>query len=264
MTVFQALIMGLLQGLGEFLPISSSAHLALFPWVMNWTNPELNSLSLDVALHLGTLVAVVGYFWRDWLNYGIAGLTRPRSADGRIFWYLAAASVPGAIVGLLLEEQAATVFRTPSLVAVMLIVMGAILYWVDATRLQVKDISQIGLADSILIGLSQAAAVIPGVSRSGATMTAGRALGLNREAAARFSFLMSAPIIFGAGVIALRDFSLADVTLPVIVGVVAAAVSGALSISYLLRFLRRGTFLVFAWYRLLAGLAVLALVLIRR
>lgn len=264
MTVFQALIMGVLQGMGEFLPISSSAHLTLFPWVVGWSNPQINSLTFDVALHLGTLVAVVGYFWRDWLRYIAAGLSRPKSADGRIFWYLVVASVPGAIAGLLLEKQAETVFRTPALVAGMLIVMGIILYLVDVNMSQLKDISHIGLSESLWIGLSQGVAVIPGVSRSGATMTAGRALGLGREAAARFSFLMSAPIIFGAGVVALRHFSLAEVTLPVVVGIVAAAVSGTLAISYLLKFLQRGSFLVFAWYRFIVGFGILALVFLRR
>ncbi|MHB9145542.1 MAG: undecaprenyl-diphosphate phosphatase [Symbiobacteriia bacterium] len=264
MTVLQALIMGLLQGLGEFLPISSSAHLTLFPWVMKWTNPELNSLTFDVALHLGTLIAVVGYFWRDWLSYIFAGLSQPSSRNGRIFWYLVVASVPGAIIGFLLEDKAATVFRTPALVATMLVIMGLILYWVDSRAAESRGFSHLGLSDSLWIGLSQAFAVIPGVSRSGATMTAGRALGLDREAAARFSFLLSAPIIFGAALVSLRHFSAAEVNLPLLVGILAAAVSGALSISYLLKFLQRNSFLVFAWYRVLAGLAVLALVFVRR
>lgn len=263
MTITQAVIMGFLQGLGEFLPISSSAHLTLFPWVMGWNNPEINSLTFDIALHLGTLFAVLAYFWRDWLRYTLAGLSRPNSPDGRIFWYLMAASVPGAVAGFLLEDYAATVFRTPALVASMLIVMGLVLYWVDARFAQRKDLSHVGLSESLWIGLSQALAIVPGVSRSGATMTAGRALGLSRETAARFSFLLSAPIIFGAGLVSLKDFSAGQVTAPVIAGIVASALSGALAISYLLKFLQRGSFKVFAWYRLIAGLGVLLLVLLR-
>ncbi|HPF21258.1 MAG TPA: undecaprenyl-diphosphate phosphatase, partial [Syntrophomonas sp.] len=125
MTLFQSIIMGLVQGLGEFLPISSSAHLVLVPWLFDWHDP---GLTFDVALHLGTLFAVIIYFWKDWLNLISAGLTKVKSSDGRLFWYLVAACIPGGVIGFLLESYAETVFRTPLLIAVMLIVMGVILY----------------------------------------------------------------------------------------------------------------------------------------
>lgn len=261
-TVGQALVLGIVQGVGEFLPISSTAHLALTPWLLGWPDP---GLAFDVALHLGTLIAVVAFFWRDWVELLAEGLLRGRSAERRLFWSLVVATVPGAIAGLLLEDKAATTFRSPVLIALALMVMGWVLYWADRRRGRGGlDISSVTGTDALLIGLSQAVAIIPGVSRSGATMTAGLLRGLSREAAARFSFLMSTPIIFGAGLVSVRKLGAGDLAaLPFWVGVATAAVAGAASIGFLLRYLRRGSFRAFAFYRLALGLFVLVLALWR-
>lgn len=261
MTIYQALIMGIVQGLGEFLPISSSAHLVLAPWVFGWKDP---GLSFDVALHMGTLFAVVAFFWRDWVElFSEAIIKRRGTKKASLFWCLVVATIPGALAGFLLEKQAETVFRNPLLIAIMLILMGLILYLVDRHAAKRKSILEISFSDSLLIGLSQAFAIIPGVSRSGVTMTAGRALGLTRETAARFSFLLSTPIIFGAGVMNLKDLSPGDVDLPFIIGVVTSAVVGFLSIGFLLRYLTERSFGLFVWYRFVLGLAIIGLVLIR-
>jgi len=255
MDVVQAIVLGLVQGLGEFLPISSSAHLVLTPWFFRWTDP---GLTFSVALHLGTLIAVVVYFWRDIIDLVANGLSRPHSADGRMFWYLVVASLPGAIFGLLLEEQAETVFRSPLLVALALALMGIILWWADQRGRKTRQFTDISLADSIIVGLSQALAIIPGVSRSGITMSAGLLAGMKRETAARFSFLMSIPIIAGAALLTLKDLTLQDIDLAFFLGVITAAIVGFLAIRFLLQYLRHGSYLLFTWYRIvLAGLVVI-------
>ncbi len=261
-TVGQALVLGIVQGVGEFLPISSTAHLALTPWLLGWPDP---GLAFDVALHLGTLVAVLGFFWRDWAALVVKGLVRGQEEERRLFWYLVAATVPGALAGLLLEEAAATTFRSPVLIALALIVMGWVLYWADARRgCGGHGIGSMGWGDALVIGFSQAVAIVPGVSRSGATMTAALLRGLHREAAARFSFLMSTPIILGAGVVSLDRLQSADLAAPAFwVGLVAAAGAGGLSIGFLLNYLRRGTFRVFAWYRFALGCLVIMLAVLR-
>ncbi|NMA54577.1 MAG: undecaprenyl-diphosphatase UppP [Firmicutes bacterium] len=260
MNVVQAVVLGIVQGLAEFLPISSSAHLILVPWFFKWPD---HSLTFDVALHLGTMVAVVGYFWRDLLEITALGLTQPRSKDGRLFWYLVVATIPGAVLGLLFEEQAETVFRSPGLIALMLAVMGIVLWLADRRGKKQKAIEDIGWMDSILIGLSQGIAIVPGISRSGITMTMSLARGLKRESAARFSFLLSVPIVAGAGIYKLKDFTGAGLDLPFVLGVVVAAVVGYVSIYFLLKFLRRGSYFVFAVYRLALALLVLVFFLQR-
>lgn len=255
MDIIQAIVLGLVQGLGEFLPISSSAHLVLVPWFFRWTDP---GLTFSVALHLGTLIAVVVYFWQDIINLVVSGFTSPRSNDGRMLWYLAVASIPGALSGLLLEEQAETVFRSPLLVALALAIMGIILWLADRRGRKVRQITDITLSDSILVGLSQALAIIPGVSRSGITMSAGLMTGMKRETAARFSFLMSIPIIAGAALLTLKDLTWQDINFFFILGVATAAVVGFLAIKFLLQYLRHGSYLLFTWYRVvLAGLVVI-------
>lgn len=263
MTVFQAFILGLAQGLGEFLPISSSAHLILIPWAFRWPDP---GLTFDVALHLGTLLAVVAYFWRDWLVLISHGLRGTGTSEGRLFWYLVVASIPGALAGAALETQVETIFRSPLIIGVMLILMGLVLHLADraaASRKQEKDVS---FGQSLVIGLSQALAIIPGVSRSGITISAGTFAGLTRENAARFSFLLSTPIILGAGVLKLRHLigTPGVFNLPFLVGVGTSAIVGFLVIGFLLRWLRQNSFRPFVWYRLVVGAAVIALFLARR
>ena len=262
MTVFQALVLGIIQGLSEFLPISSSAHLTLAPWVFGWRDP---GLAFDVALHVGTLVAVLWYFNQEWRNLAVAfvQLVRTRRADTdetRRVIYLVIATIPGALAGLALEKQAESSFRDPVLIAIALIVMGVILWLVDRVAPNTRPLSSMRLVDALLIGIGQMFAILPGVSRSGSTITAGRALKFSREAAAVFSFLMSAPITFAATVLkvpdAIRD---TGITAALVVGVLASAVSGWLAITVLLKLVARHGYGIFAAYRLLLGAAILAL-----
>ncbi len=263
MTVLQATIMGLVQGMGEFLPISSSAHLVLVPWFFKWEDP---GLTFDIALHFGTLIAVALYFWQDWLRLLSKGFTDVKSADGRLFWYLVLATIPGAGIGFLLEEHAETVFRNPLLIAFMLVLLGFILYWADQRGKKKTDVSHLKLPTSFLIGLSQALAIIPGVSRSGITMTTALLLGMTREGAARFSFLLSAPIIFGAAVIkvprVISNPSL--ITTEFIIGMVVSCITGIASIGFLLRYVQTKTFLPFVWYRFILGALIISMVIFRQ
>ncbi len=254
MNIFQAIILGLVQGLGEFLPISSSAHLIVFPWLFGW--PE-HSLSFDVALHAGTLIAVVAYFWSDWLKV----------LRSRMIWYIAVASVPGALVGKLLEDKAEAAFRSPLLIAVTMSAFAVVFFLVDRYVRKARTLKSLSFLDAAVIGLSQAFAIIPGVSRSGATMTAGMGMKLDRESAVRFSFLLSAPIILGATVLKLKDIG-ALVSSgeggALFAGLVTSAVTGFLSIKYLLGYVKRHSFNVFIIYRLVFSAAVLAVLLLRK
>ncbi|WP_407308591.1 undecaprenyl-diphosphatase UppP [Desulfosporosinus sp. SB140] len=257
MSVFHALVLGIVQGLGEFLPISSSAHLVLIPWLFGWEDP---GLTFDVALHMGTLLAVVLYFWKDWLRLIQAVFQRKASDEKRIFWYLVVATIPGGLFGLALEKKAETTFRSPLLIGIMMIVMGILLYLADRKR-QIRKMDTMTMADALWIGLSQALAIIPGVSRSGSTMTTARFLDIKREDAARFSFLMSTPIILGAGVLKLRHLTMAAINLPFAVGVISSFIVGIISISFLLQYLKTSNFGLFVGYRFLIGVIVIGLVL---
>lgn len=261
MTIFQAFILGLAQGLGEFLPISSSAHLILIPWLFKWPDP---GLTFDVALHIGTLLAVIAYFWKDWLTLFQHGLGNGlRTHEGKMFWFIIVASIPGAIVGSLLEQQAETTFRGPLIIGIMLMVMGVILYLADRYSPKRQHSEQISFGQSLVIGLSQALAIIPGVSRSGVTMTSGLLVGLTRKDTARFSFLLSTPIIAGAGLLKLRHLTSGDINLPFLVGIATSAVVGFLTIGLLLRWLQKSNFLPFVWYRLALGAGVITVFLLR-
>lgn len=258
--MFEAFILGLVQGLGEFLPISSSGHLVVAPWLFGFKDP---GLGFDVALHWATLLAVVVYFRRDvWLL--VKGFVRSLSSKTRNFkqdlyqrlaWLIAISSIPGALIGMLLEKQAETVFRSPLLVAFTMLGFGLVLWTVDYISSKKNTLEHIGFWHALWIGVSQAFAIIPGVSRSGSTMTTALALGYKRADAARFSFLMSIPIIFGAGLIKVDEFGAGAGGGELFVGFVTAAVSGFLAIKYLLKFLTSHNFNVFVWYRIIfAGL----------
>lgn len=262
MSLFEAIVLGAVQGLTEFLPVSSSAHLALTPWVFNWPAP---GLAFDVALHIGTLVAVLWYFRRDWIALTRAAFhsireRRLAGEDGRRLGLLVVGTVPGAAIGYLLQDSAETVFRTPALTAIALIVMGAILWLVDRRTTENRPLATMSWRDAVLIGLAQACAIVPGVSRSGATITAGRALGFDRGSAATFSFLMSMPITAAAAALKAPEALRAPDIAPVMVGMVTAALSGWLAIAVLLRFVQRRGLGVFALYRLVLGITVLGLV----
>jgi undecaprenyl-diphosphatase len=265
MTVFQAVVLGLVQGLAEFLPISSSAHLVLVPWVFGWPDP---GLAFDVALHVGTLVAVLWYFRDEWvrLTQSAFALLRTRRVDTeekRRFLHIVVATIPAAIGGLLLEDYAESTFRSPSLIAITLMVMGVVLWAADRSAPRDRPLGSMTLRDAVLIGLAQVFALVPGVSRSGSTMTAGRALRLDRQAAAMFSFLMSMPITAAAAVLKVPALLRSDDLTMLVVGILASAASGWLAIAVLLRYLSKHSFGVFALYRLALGALILAIVAIR-
>lgn len=268
MDIFQSIILGIVQGLGEFLPISSTAHLILAPYFFGWQDP---GLSFDVALHVGTLIAVVAFFWKDWINiFSLAFKNESKvhqfhqeNYSKNILWLLIIASVPGAIFGFLLDDYAEQAFRSPLIIAFTLSVVGLTLYLVDKYATHNKDIKNISIKDAILIGLSQAIAIIPGVSRSGATMTTGLALGLSREQAARFSFLLSTPIILGAAIVKVPQLLQTGITTPIAFGIIAAAVSGYLAIKYMLRFIQKVGYAPFFWYRLVLAIIIIAVYFVR-
>ena len=260
MTVFQALILGIIQGLSEFLPISSSAHLALAPWILHWPDP---GLAFDVALHFGTLLAVLWYFRAEWIALVVAAKDivvrrRIETERERRVLFLVIATIPGAIAGLAFEKQAESSFRDPRLVAGALVVMGFLLWIVDRYAARDRPLGSMRWIDALLTGVAQMFAIIPGVSRSGSTITAGRALSFDREDAAVFSFLMSMPIIAAAAVLKLpQAIREQGVSAPMVVGVLASAISGWLAISVLLRLVTRHSYGVFALYRIVLGTAVL-------
>jgi undecaprenyl-diphosphatase len=253
----QTLILGIVQGLGEFLPISSSAHLILVPRYMHWEDP---GLAFDVALHLGTLLAVLLYFGKDLVRY-VQALLRPSdptlAADRKLVWLIAAATVPGAIAGLLLEHKAETLFRSPFLIACTLIGMGAVLGLADYLDRGDRTLLQITWPMAVALGLAQALALVPGVSRSGATITLALFMGIQRQEAARFSFLMSIPIIAGAGVLKFKEILLSPDKLALATGFTGAAISGFIAIWFLMRYVQRHRYTPFVLYRWALGAFVL-------
>lgn len=256
MTILQALILGIVQGLTELLPISSSAHLNLIPWIFHWEMPD----SFDVALHFGTLLAIAIFFFKDWIGLIRGGWNRvvhkEKTTEGNMFLYIVLATIPGGIIGFLLDHFLENTLKAPWIIAIALIVMGIILYIADKKAPSKTEYKDMNLKQTFLIGLSQALAFIPGVSRSGVTMTTARIMGIKREAAAKYSFMLSAPIVLGATLFKLKDFVL---DLPFVVGVLSSFIVGILVIKFLLQYLQKGSFKIFAFYRILLGIVVLGL-----
>lgn len=258
-SAFQAAVLGILQGLTEFLPVSSSAHLILAPWFFGWEDP---GLAFDVALHMGSLLALLIYYRRDWImiiHDAISGDRRGR----RLLGLLIVASVPGAIFGFLFEKQAETVFRSPLLIAGTLALLGLALWIFDQIAPQARDLDEIRFSDALLIGVAQAFALIPGVSRSGATITVGRLLGINRQDAANFSFLMSTPIIAGAGMLKMHELLHSGMTSTLTAGFVASAVFSLAAIAILITYVRSRSYRIFAWYRLALAAVVIGVYFMR-
>jgi len=294
MPLYQAIVLAIVQGLTEFLPVSSTAHLWLVPWIMKWNDP---GLTFDVALHAGTLVAVLLYFWRYWLEMikmvlGIRGVNTARAAaygtpavrdlnskpkienpksepgsmtllgeNRQLFWFLVIATIPGGIAGWLFERAADEKLRSPFIIGPALIVVGLLMWAGERMGSENHNLGQVSLVDSILVGVAQAFAVIPGVSRSGSTMTAGLFRGMNRETAARFSFLLSTPLIAGAclkkGWEIHHSGLAADMRMPFLFGIIVSAVVGYAVIAVLIRYLERRTFTVFVVYRVILGVILL-------
>jgi len=266
MTTVQAIVLGVVQGLGEFLPISSSGHLVAVPWLLGWPD---HSLSFDVALHVGTLAAVLYAFFDDWRRLIVSGIRatlagRPFSdPDSRLLWLLAMASVPGAVAGLLLEDRAESAFRSPALVAAAMALMGLVLLAADRMARGTADARGVTVRDALLIGAAQALAIIPGVSRSGATISMALLLGYRREEAARFSFLLATPIVVGAAALKSRYLFAPGETTQVLAGMVTAAIFGFASIRFLLAYVRARDYRPFVYYRLLFAALVAAVLLVR-
>ena len=275
MEILHSLILGVVQGLTELLPVSSSAHLNLFPWVFGWSDI---SESFDVALHIGTLLAIIIFFYKDWVQLIKGGynqvVKKKKSTEGKIFWYIVIATIPTGIACLVLDklsgkliEILSGVFKTSQIntqmfiIAIALIVMGIILYVVDKnskSKIKYKDIT---FKQSLLISLSQAiAAAFPGVSRSGITMTVGRKMGVERESVAKFSFLLSTPIVAAAALYELKHFVF---DLPFVIGGLASFIVGMFVIKFLLNYLKKGSFKVFAIYRVALGIIVLIILMTR-
>lgn len=254
MSFIQALVLGAVQGATEFLPVSSSAHLVLVPWFSGWKDP---GLAYDVALHLGTLAAVALYFARDWLAIVRSGLTQPRGPEGRRLWMLAAATLPGAVAGLLLEDLAEKAFRHPAAIAANLMAFGLLMGWAEARGAKRLGDGEIGWKEALGIGAAQALAIMPGVSRSGVTLTAGLLLGLTPHAAARFSFLLSTPLLAGAGLLELRKLAATPMDASFWLGIAASAAVGLASIGFLMNYLKTRSLKPFVVYRVVLGVVIL-------
>ncbi len=269
MTILQATILGIVQGLTELLPISSSAHLFLIPWIFNWDIPE----SFDVALHFGTLLAIGIFFFKDWIELIKGGFNqlvkKKKTTEGKMFWYIVLATIPGGIIGFILDKYAESILTKPIIIAIALIIMGIILYIVDKKCKSETEYKNMTLKQTFLIGLSQSLAFIPGVSRSGITMTTGRLMGVKRESAAKYSFMLSAPIVLAATIFKIKDFIefflVAEVTgiIAFAMGVIMSFIVGIFVIKFLLDYLKKGSFKGFAIYRVIVGIIVIAIYFIR-
>lgn len=262
MKIYQAIILGIVQGLTEFLPVSSSAHLNLFPWILKWGEmPE----SFDVALHIGTLLAIVIFFFKDWVKLFVGGynqvVKKKRTTDGKIFWYLVLSTIPAGVLSLLLDKISKKLFEKSLnvemlVIGITLIVMGIILYLVDKKSKTNTKYEDMTLKQSMLIGTSQClAAAFPGVSRSGITMTVARALGIDREGAARYSFLLATPITAAAVLFDLGKFQFSSIAFWI--GIITSFIVGMIIIKFLLNYLKKGSYKAFAIYRVVIGIAVI-------
>lgn len=264
MEIIEIIILGIVQGIGEFLPISSSAHLIIFRDIfgIGTSINENMALSFDVALHLGTLLAIIVYFFFDLLKLVIDGLTKFKSKEGKLLWYLALATIPAAIFGVLFEDVVESFVRSNYLlIALSLSIMGIIIYLVDKKTKEIKDIKQVSLFDAITIGLFQVFALIPGFSRSGTTMVAGRVCELKKEDAAKFSFYLSIPVVLGAVLLTfIKDDGINLITSNLntfLIGIITSFIVGLLSIKFLLSYLKNHDFKIFMWYRLVLALIVI-------
>lgn len=267
MPLYQAIILAIVQGLTEFLPVSSTAHLAIIPQLLHWKDP---GLAFDIALHVGTLAAVLIFFFRDWVKIVLTGLGIPFAAGPAdensryLLWYIIFGTIPVGIAGSLLKKQAEGPWRNLELMGVMLIVVGVLMYFGDKFGKAKRGLNQITWADAMWIGISQALAVVPGTSRSGITITAGRFRSLDREAAARFSFLLSTPAIAAAAAKDALDLHKEGgippgMGMPYLLGILVSGAVGMLVIAFFLRYLKHNSLSFFVWYRVVFGIMIIAL-----
>lgn len=270
MPLYQAIVLAIVQGFTEFLPISSSAHLYLVPWLLGWPD---QGLDFDIALHIGTLVAVLLYFFKDWLQvtaqaFGISYGDDPELKQSpRLLWYLVAASLPAGLIGLKFKDTIETTLRSPFVMGTMLIAIGILLWVAERVSEKRKHIGELTLTDTMLIGTSQALALIPGTSRSGITISTGLFRGLTHSAAARFSFLLSTPIVAASGLKSVYDLSKHGLTegmmAPFLVGIAGSAVVGLAVIAFFLKVIRSHGLKPFIAYRIIFGIIVIALAFVR-
>lgn len=283
-TILHSIVLGAIQGISEFLPISSSGHLILVPYLLHWSDP---GIGFDVALHIGTAFAIVAFFWRDWMTIianaipkfqvtssklqendnpatGNSKLGTENSYPKNFLWQIAIATIPAAILGIILDNATEKYFHSDMvLVAANLIFFGIVLWLVDTYCGTRQNPKKITYKQSVWVGFAQSIALIPGVSRSGITITASRILGLEKREAARFSFLLATPTIVGAFLFKLKDIAANDLNIAFSLGVISSLVFGLISIKYLLKYLERGNFAIFTWYRILFGLLILAVYFLR-
>ncbi len=272
MPILQVVVLAVIQGLTEFLPISSTAHLYLTSWLLGW---QTESLDFDIMLHLGTLVSVVIYFFRDWLQiiahgFGMhVGKDDELRANPGLLWLLALGSIPIGIFGALFNKKAETDWRTPVVMGVMLIVVGILIWLAERAGRRQRELETVNLVDAMFIGLAQVLAIVPGCSRSGISISAGLFRGLTRETAARFSFLLSTPAIAAAAAKAVYDYRKHEgglhalLTTPFLVGVIVSAITGCIVIAGFLHYLRQSSLKPFVYYRIVFGIIVLALAFLR-
>ncbi len=267
MPLYQAIVLAIVQGFTEFLPISSTAHLALVPEIMRWRDP---GLGFDIALHVGTLAAIFIFFFKDWVQIVANGLgfsyrgSAPDENSRSLLWYLIIGTIPVGIAGLALNKYAEHAWRTPYVIGAMLIIVGIVMAIGDRVGQEKNGLDQLTWFDAMTIGVAQALAVVPGTSRSGITITAARFLHMDREAAARFSFLLSAPAIAAAAAKDALDLRKnggipPGMKLPYLVGILVSAVVGIIVIAFFLKYLRRNSLALFVWYRIIFGIIVIAL-----
>jgi len=271
MPIYQVVVLALIQAFTEFLPVSSSAHLELAPMLLHWKDP---GLTFDVALHVGTLVAVIVYFFRDWVQIVAQGLGMGAGQDPQLkqnpnlLWLLVVATIPAGIFGFMFQKQADSTWKNPYLIGAMLILVGILMWVAERSAYGRKNMGQISWTDGIVIGIAQMLALVPGTSRSGITITAGLFRELDRETSARFSFLLSTPIIAGAAAKKLWDIHKEgglppDMRMPFALGIAISGIFGALVIAVFLRYLRRNSLMPFVYYRIVFGIIVIALAYFR-
>lgn len=269
MLYLQVIILGIIQGIAEFLPISSSAHLIIFRDIFGIGSAMGSEITMafDIALHLGTLLAICLFFFKDFLSIVVNGFTKPKSKDGKMMWFILIACIPAAIFGILFEETIENALRGNFvLIACALIFMGIVIYLCDYYFKQKKEFDEMTWLDALVIGCAQVFALIPGFSRSGTTIAAARARGINREDAAKFSFYLSAPVVAGAVLITfLKDSTMALISANIgifVLGILISFLAGLICIKFLLKYLKTHDFKVFMWYRLALGIIVLLCLLV--
>ncbi len=262
-STFQSIILGAVQGITEFLPVSSSGHLVAIPYIFNW---NYNGLTFDVALHLGTLIALIVFFWRDWVIILKNAFTPKEAAvkyPRNFLWQILVATIPAAIIGVAIDKYVEHYFHQPLLLALNFVVFGLLLWIVDARAKQSLKVDKLGYKNSFMVGLAQSVALIPGISRSGITIIAGRSIGLNREDAARFSFLLAFPATLGAFALKAKDMAAHDINFAFIAGVITAAIFGVLAIKFMFNFLKKSDYSIFAYYRFVFAIILASVYFLR-